>query len=565
MQIITKLPISTKIVGVNVLVFIIMSICVIIFGQMLLDSEKLNEQANERQEVNLRIAWSVLNQLSSDFWIKDDKLYAGSQLLNGNNKVVDGIKDLVGGTATIFMGDTRVATNVMRSDGTRAVGTKLAPGPVYDAIFIEGKPYRGAADILGANYFTAYDPIKNNSGEVIGILYVGMNKHEFFAPFEEIIGILILIVIGFGFLMCVINFYVTRKFISTPLDQATSVIKGLSKGDLTIDLHYSEGDEISELYNSFYKMQLKITDVIRGIRAGAHEVSTAAEEVSQGNTNLSQRTQEQASSLEEVASSMEEMTSTVKHNALNAQQANQLATATKNQANKGEVVAAQTVAAMREINTSSKQIAEIVGVIDEIAFQTNLLALNAAVEAARAGEQGRGFAVVANEVRNLAGRSATAAKEIKTLIQDSVGKVEDGTRLVEDSGKALEEIVTLVKKVDDLISEIAMASQEQSDGIEQVNKALIQMEEMTQQNASLVEEAAAASEAMGAQAEELNASVSYFKINNDLETDHVRQGTLETVHKPIDVNGKSLSHTPVTKLTQEHVEDTLDDSDWQEF
>ena len=220
---------------------------------------------------------------------------------------------------------------------------------------------------------------------------------------------------------------------------------------------------------------------------------------------------------------------------------------------------------MSEINTSSKHIAEIIGVIDEIAFQTNLLALNAAVEAVRAGEQGRGFAVVVSEVRNLAGRSATAAKEIKTLIHNSVAKVEDGTRLVEESGKALEDIVLSVKKVSDIVAEIAMAGVEQSDGIAQVNKALLQMDEMTQQNASLVEEAAAASEAMGAQAEELNASVAYFKINGSAEMNHARHGTLEVGHKPTNGSGKPLSHTPVTALPQVKAEDVSDDANWQEF
>ena len=564
---ISKLPISTKIVGVNVLVFIIMSICVAIISQMLLDGEKLHKQATERQEVNLRVAWSILNQLSNKFSIIDGKLYADSHLLNGNNDVVDEIKNLVGGTATIFMGDTRVATNVMKSDGTRAIGTKLARGPVYDAIFNEGKPYRGEADILGTSYFTAYDPIKNDSGEVIGILYVGINKDKFFASVEGVITILIYIVIGFGLLMCVINYYVTRKFITTPLNHSTSVIKEISNGNLTADLHYSEGDEISALFNSFHKMQQKLTDVIRGIRSGANEVSTAAEQVSQGNTNLSQRTQEQASSLEEVASSMEEMTSTVKQNAENARLANQLATTAKDQANIGEEVAAQTVTAMSEINTSSKQIADIIGVIDEIAFQTNLLALNAAVEAARAGEQGRGFAVVASEVRNLSGRSAAAAKEIKALIKDSVDKVEDGTRLVDESGTALEEIVNSVKKVSDIVAEIASASVEQSDGISQVNKALLQMDEMTQQNASLVEEAAAASESMGAQAQELTALVAYFKVSDGDMTSHVKQGALEVANKPTNGNGsgRPLSHVPVETLPQVRAEDVSDDAQWKDF
>ncbi|HET9390022.1 MAG TPA: methyl-accepting chemotaxis protein, partial [Steroidobacteraceae bacterium] len=239
-----------------------------------------------------------------------------------------------------------------------------------------------------------------------------------------------------------------------------------------------------------------------------------AEEISAGNANLSQRTEEQSSSLEETASSMEEMTTTVKQNADNAGQANQLAIAARDQAEKGGTVVNQAVKAMADINDASKKIADIIGVIDDIAFQTNLLALNAAVEAARAGEQGRGFAVVASEVRSLAGRSATAAKEIKELIQDSVRKVEDGSVLVTQSGQTLEKIVSAVKKVSDIVAEIAAASREQSSGIEQVNRAVMQMDELTQQNAALVEQATAASQAMAEQVRGLNQMLERFRIED---------------------------------------------------
>ncbi len=254
--------------------------------------------------------------------------------------------------------------------------------------------------------------------------------------------------------------------------------------------------------------------LVQQIKASAAEVKTGAEEISKGNLNLSQRTEHQASSLEETASSMEEMTSTVRETADNAGQANQLAIAARKQAEKGGTVVGAAVASMAGINAASKKIADIIGVIDEIAFQTNLLALNAAVEAARAGEQGRGFAVVATEVRNLAGRSATAAKEIKALIRDSVARVEEGTRLVDESGKTLEEIQTAVKKVTDIVAEIASASREQSTGIEQVNKAVMQMDQSTQQNAALVEQAAAASQAIVEQAQALNEMISGYRVND---------------------------------------------------
>jgi methyl-accepting chemotaxis protein len=255
-----------------------------------------------------------------------------------------------------------------------------------------------------------------------------------------------------------------------------------------------------------------MAEVVSRVKHVAADVHRGADEISAGNANLSQRTEEQSSSLEETASSMEEMTTTVKQNADNAAQANQLALAARDQAEKGGTVVSHAVAAMAGINEASKKIADIIGVIDDIAFQTNLLALNAAVEAARAGEQGRGFAVVASEVRNLAGRSATAAKEIKGLIQDSVRKVEGGSVLVTQSGHTLEKIVAAVKKVSDIVAEIAAASREQSSGIEQVNRAVMQMDELTQQNASLVEEATAASQAMAEQVRGLNEMLARFQV-----------------------------------------------------
>jgi methyl-accepting chemotaxis protein len=257
-----------------------------------------------------------------------------------------------------------------------------------------------------------------------------------------------------------------------------------------------------------------MADVVRTMRTTAAEVQTGAEEISRGNADLSQRTEEQASSLEETASSMEQMTSTVKNNADNAAQANQLAAEARAQAERGGSVVGAAVAAMGEINASSKRIADIIGVIDEIAFQTNLLALNAAVEAARAGEQGRGFAVVASEVRNLASRSAQAAKEIKGLIQDSVGKVAEGTKLVDESGQVLGEIIIDVKKVTDVMAEIASSSREQASGIEQVNKAITMMDDVTQQNAALVEEASAAAQALNEQAASLMQLMERYHIGD---------------------------------------------------
>ena len=272
----------------------------------------------------------------------------------------------------------------------------------------------------------------------------------------------------------------------------------------------------------FAMLSEKINELVAGfgeavgrVKTAAAEVARGVQEISQGNEDLSSRTEAQAASLEQTASSMEQMTASVRQNADNSGQANQLAAAAREQAEKGGAVVANAVKAMSEINQSSKKIADIIGVIDEIAFQTNLLALNAAVEAARAGEQGRGFAVVASEVRNLAGRSATAAKEIKALIRDSVQKVDEGSALVGQSGLTLEHIVSAVKKVSDIIAEIAASSQEQSTGIDQVNAAVMKLDEMTQQNAALVEEATAASKSMADQSQALSDVLAKYDVGRD--------------------------------------------------
>jgi len=299
---------------------------------------------------------------------------------------------------------------------------------------------------------------------------------------------------------------------SVGLAEVVRVLGALAKGDLTETITNEYSGTFGQLKDDSNETVAKLTDIVRQLRDATESINTAAKEISSGNTDLSQRTEEQASSLEETASSMEELTSTVKQNAENAKQANQLAIGASDVAVKGGAVVSQVVTTMSSINESSKKIVDIISVIDGIAFQTNILALNAAVEAARAGEQGRGFAVVASEVRNLAQRSAAAAKEIKTLIGDSVEKVGTGAKLVDEAGKTMEEIVTSVKRVTDIMSEITAASQEQSAGIEQVNQAITQMDEVTQQNAALVEQAAAAAESLEEQAQNLAGAVSVFKL-----------------------------------------------------
>ncbi len=345
-----------------------------------------------------------------------------------------------------------------------------------------------------------------------------------------------------------------------PLKEGKRVMTSLADGDLTQSMQGDFKGEFAELRDAINASITNLLNMVGDINEASGSISSGASEIASGNTDLSQRTEEQASSLEETASSMEEMTSTVRQNADNARTANTLASTARDQAQKGGDVVSDAVAAMSEINSSSKKISDIIGVIDEIAFQTNLLALNAAVEAARAGEQGRGFAVVAGEVRNLAQRSAGAAKEIKSLINDSVEKVDEGSKLVDESGKTLEQIVEAVKKVSDIIAEIAAASQEQSSGIEEVNKAISQMDEMTQQNAALVEEAASASESMEEQAKSMIELMRFFNTGSE------HAAVTETVRKTQRASRAPASVTPApVRKPAKPAPGVGSDDEWEEF
>ncbi|WP_343653226.1 methyl-accepting chemotaxis protein [Herbaspirillum sp.] len=322
---------------------------------------------------------------------------------------------------------------------------------------------------------------------------------------------MILLVAGGACAGLLLGVFITRS-ITRPLNRAVQVAQTVAAGDLTSEIKVESRDETGLLLQALKDMNASLTKIVAEVRSGTDTIATASSEIATGNLDLSARTEEQASSLEETASSMEELTSTVKQNADNAKQANQFAVSASEVAEKGGAVVSQVVETMASITESSKKIVDIIAVIDGIAFQTNILALNAAVEAARAGEQGRGFAVVASEVRSLAQRSATAAKEIKGLIDNSVEKVDAGSTLVTEAGATMQDIVESVRRVTDIIGEITSASQEQTTGIEQINEAITQMDDVTQKNAALVEEAAAASQSLQDQASILMQTVSVFKL-----------------------------------------------------
>jgi methyl-accepting chemotaxis protein len=375
------------------------------------------------------------------------------------------------------------------------------------------------------------------------------------------------ILIGIGFARSI------SRSITLPMNAAVKVAQTVASGDLTSTIVVSSKDETGQLLQALKDMNDSLVKIVGEVRTGTDTIATATSQIAAGNLDLSSRTEQQAGSLEETASAMEELTSTVKQNADNARQANQLAVSASEIAIKGGVVVSQVVDTMGSINESAKKIVDIIGVIDGIAFQTNILALNAAVEAARAGEQGRGFAVVATEVRNLAQRSAAAAKEIKSLIDDSVEKVDVGSRLVGQAGTTMAEIVSSVKLVTDIMGEVTAASQEQSAGIEQVNQAITQMDEATQQNAALVEQAAAAAGSLEDQAGNLMRVVSVFKMSGAQLAITASAAPVRVAREPTKVMPlvkkaqppKALTAPPPLKQVAIAAAGSGSSADWEEF
>ncbi|WP_431822255.1 methyl-accepting chemotaxis protein [Burkholderia sp. F1] len=330
----------------------------------------------------------------------------------------------------------------------------------------------------------------------------------------ETLRVVSLVALIAGLIAALVSYVTLSRAIGQPLADALAHFDAISAGDLRRRIVVKRRDEMGQLLEGLGKMQHGLVETVSTVRGGSESIATAAKQIAAGNIDLSSRTEEQASALQETASSMEQLTGTVKQNADNARQASALAANASEIANKGNVVVGQVVGTMGEINQSSAKIADIIAIIEGIAFQTNILALNAAVEAARAGEEGRGFAVVAGEVRSLAQRSSGAAKEIKTLIDASVDRIRSGSMLVDEAGRTMTEVIGAVQRVTDIMGEIAAASEEQSGGIDQVARAVAQMDEVTQQNAALVEEAAAAAQSLDEQAARLRETVSVFQLDN---------------------------------------------------
>lgn len=351
---------------------------------------------------------------------------------------------------------------------------------------------------------------------------------------------------------------ITRS-ITLPLHKAVQSLERVAGGDLTETVSVSGRDELSRLFAALDTMLRQLRATVAQVRAGVDQVGTASSQIAAGNQDLSSRTEQQASSLQQTAASMEQLTSTVKQSADNANQANQLAASASEAAERGGQVVCKVVATMDDITAASRKIADIIGVIDGIAFQTNILALNAAVEAARAGEQGRGFAVVAGEVRNLAQRSAQAAREIKSLIGDSVQRIDAGGQLVGDAGRVMSEIVIQVQRVSHLIAEITSATQEQASGIGQINDAVTQMDQATQQNAALVEESAAAAQSLREQAAALSQSVAAFRLSP--ESASQSQTQIASSQVPTDTPGRMQSKRPPDRGSRAPAGQTV----WTEF
>ncbi|NYT39570.1 cache domain-containing protein [Sphingomonas sp. R-74633] len=573
-QRLANLPLATKTMIITISSLLLLAIATFVLSDHVLtaDAERV---AADRQETNMRVAWKVLHDQGDGFRAEGGDLYVGTHKLNGWDAPVDEIKTLVGGTATIFAGDTRITTNVLKPDGSRAVGTPLAAGPAKDAVLGEGKPYRGTADILGKPFFTAYDPIKDANGTVIGVLYVGIPRSDVLAGIQSVRSSMAITATLITLLVTVIGFLICRAMFR-PLAQMTGAMQQLAAGNAAITVpEHRSADEIGQMAVALERFRVaandkaaaearnKLGEVERekamAMLGGALErvaggdltadvgtdfpgdyavlgghynaalaslreligtvlestgaIQTGSSEIAAASEDLARRTEGNAASLEETSAAVTQMNHRLRATADAASQTVTRADAAIAVVGSGRETADEAVQAMTRVSESAKGIDSVIEGLDKIAFQTRVLAMNAAVEAGRAGEAGRGFAVVADLVSALAMRAEEEAKRARDQLTVTQTEVETAKGAVERVDSALSNIVDTVGEVHALLGTIAADNQAQSTAISQVSVAIGTMDQATQQNAAMVEETSAAARALTDQVGRLDAQASTFRIS----------------------------------------------------
>lgn len=534
------MKIRTRFIAINT-VIVAIALVATTAACMMRFNQELRRQAQVSQETRIKTLWEMLKAKGDGFKVVEGKLLVGDYVLNGNFELPDKLKEISGGTATIFMGDERISTNVAKSDGSRAIGTKLA-GPAYEAVIKNGASYRGEAEILGTPYFTAYDPIRSAQGKVIGVLYVGVKKSDFFAAYHHLQIVISVIVSVILLLAGIISrFSIHRLFV--PLNRMHDLLKDIAdgEGDLTKRLDYLKHDEIGDMSISFNTFMDKLHTIITNISGITVQLAAAALQVQGTSKQIAEGTGQVSSQSIHVATATEEMAATSSEIAHNCVIAVTEAQHTTESAQAGVTVVASTISIMSNISgrvtdaarivealgRRSDEIGEIIGTIEDIADQTNLLALNAAIEAARAGEQGRGFAVVADEVRALAERTTKATRTIGELIaaiqsetgsavasmKQGVNEVALGAEEAHRSGDALNEILRQVGDVTAQLNQIATAAEEQTATTHEISGNMMRITDIITVTADGTQDSAAAAVQLSRQAQELKVLMGQFRLS----------------------------------------------------